>query len=61
MRRPRLWGVDGHETINQLTCLVVVIERLSHEVDIVNEGLTVALHEHEVVVQGERASEGRAV
>jgi hypothetical protein len=54
-------GVDGRGTINQLTCLVVVIERLPHEVDIVSEGLIKAPPEHEVVQQGESASEGPAV
>jgi hypothetical protein len=42
-------GVDGRGTINQLTCLDVVIERLSHEVDIVSKGRTRTMHEHEVV------------
>jgi hypothetical protein len=42
-------GVDGRGAINHLTCLVVVIERLPHEVDIVTEGLSKAMHEHEVV------------
>jgi hypothetical protein len=54
-------GLDGRGTINYLTSLVEVIERLSHEMDIVSEGLTMALHEHEVVHQGERASERPAV
>jgi hypothetical protein len=54
-------GVDGRGTINHLICLVVVIERLSHEMDIVSAGLTMALLEHEVVQQGEIASEGPAV
>jgi hypothetical protein len=54
-------GVDGRGTINHLTCLIVVIERLPHEVDTVTEGLTMALSEHEVVQQGQRASEGPAV
>jgi hypothetical protein len=54
-------GVDGRGTIIQMTWIVVFIERLSHEVDIVTEGLTRALPEHEVVQQGERASEGPAV
>jgi hypothetical protein len=53
--------VDDRGAINQLTCLVVVIERLSREVDIVSEGITRALHENEVVQQGERASEGPGV
>jgi hypothetical protein len=30
-------GVSGSGTINHLTCLVVVVERLSHVVDIVIE------------------------
>jgi hypothetical protein len=42
-------GVDGRGTINHLTCLVVVIERLSQEVDVVREELTKALPEHEIV------------
>jgi hypothetical protein len=54
-------GVDGRGTMNHLTCLIVVIERLPHEVDIVTEGLTMALYEHEVVQQGQRASKGPAV
>jgi hypothetical protein len=45
-------GVDGCETINHMTCLIVVIERLPKEIDIVTEGLTRALSEHEVVHQG---------
>jgi hypothetical protein len=45
-------GVDGRGTINHLTCLIVVIERLPREVDIVIEGLTKALSGHEVVQQG---------
>jgi hypothetical protein len=32
-----------------MTCLVVVIERLPHVVDIVTEGLSMALFDHEVV------------
>jgi hypothetical protein len=39
-------GVDGRGTINELTSCIVVIERLSHEVDIVSKGLTKALPEH---------------
>jgi hypothetical protein len=54
-------GVDGRGTINHLTCLIVVIERLPHEVDIVTEGLTTTLAEHEVNLQGQRASKGPAV
>jgi hypothetical protein len=54
-------GVGGRGIIHHLTCLVVVIERLSHEVDIVDKGQAMALPEHEVVQQGERASEGPAV
>jgi hypothetical protein len=54
-------GVDGRGAINHLTGLVVVIERLPHEVDIVIEGLSRALSEHEVVQQGQRASNGPAV
>jgi hypothetical protein len=56
-------GVNGRGTINKLTSLVVVIERLSHEVDVVHKGLTKAFHEHEVVQKRERkrASEGPAV
>jgi hypothetical protein len=53
-------GVDGRG-INQLTCLIVVIERVRHAVDIVTMGLTKALPKHEVVQQGVRASEGPAV
>jgi hypothetical protein len=30
-------GVDCRETINHLTCLIVVVERLPQEVDIVTE------------------------
>jgi hypothetical protein len=52
-------GVDGRGTINQLTFFIVVIERLSHEVDVASQGLTKALHEHEVVQQKERESERR--
>jgi hypothetical protein len=44
-------GVYGRGFINHLTCLVVVIERLPHEVDIVIKKLTMALREHEVVQQ----------
>jgi hypothetical protein len=54
-------AVDGRGTINQLAGLIVVIERLPHEVDVVSKGLTRALPEHEVVQQRERASEGHAV
>jgi hypothetical protein len=42
-------GLDGRGTINHLTRLVVVIERMYYEVDIVNKGLTMALLEYEVV------------
>jgi hypothetical protein len=44
-------GVYGRGSINHLTSLVVVIERLLHEVDIVRKRLTMALHEHEAVQQ----------
>jgi hypothetical protein len=54
-------GVDGRGTVNHLICLIVVIERVPHEVDIVTEGLTRALSEHEVVQQGQRASKGPVV
>jgi hypothetical protein len=50
-------GVDGRGTINQLTCFIVVIELLSHEVDVVTQGLTMALPKHEVVQQRERERE----
>jgi hypothetical protein len=46
--------VDGRGTINQLASLIIVIERLPHEVDVVSKGLTKALLEHEVVQHGER-------
>ena len=42
-------GVDGRGIINKLTCVIVVIERLSHKVDVVNQGLTRALLGHEAV------------
>jgi hypothetical protein len=42
-------GVDGSGAINHLTCLVVVIERLPHVMDIVTEGLSKALSDHDVV------------
>jgi hypothetical protein len=42
-------GVGGRGTINHLRGLVAVIECLPHEVNIVNEGPTRALPEHEVV------------
>jgi hypothetical protein len=54
-------GLDGRGTINHMTCFIVVIERLPHEADIVTEGLTKALSEHEVVQHGQRASKGPAV
>jgi hypothetical protein len=57
----KVGGVDGRRTINLLTCFMIVIERLPHEVDVVSQGLTRALLEHEVVQQGEGASEGLAV
>jgi hypothetical protein len=46
-------GVDGRGAINPLTCLVVVIERLPHEVDIFSVGLAMALPEHEIVKQSQ--------
>jgi hypothetical protein len=39
--------------INNLTCFVVVIKYLPHEVDVLGEGLARALPEHEVVQHGE--------
>jgi hypothetical protein len=42
-------GVDGRGAINHLTCLVVAIEHLPHEVDMFSEGMTKALPEHKVV------------
>jgi hypothetical protein len=42
-------GVDGRGAINHATSLIVVIERVPHKVDIVTEGLSSALSEHEVV------------
>jgi hypothetical protein len=48
-------GVDGRGTVNQLTCFIIVIERLPHEVDVVGQVLSRTLHEHEVVQHGERA------
>jgi hypothetical protein len=49
-------GVDGCGAVNHLTCLLVVIERLAHEVDLLSEGLATALLEHEIVQQIKRAS-----
>jgi hypothetical protein len=54
-------GVDGCGAINHLTSLIVVIERLPHEVDIVTEGQSMALFEHEVVQQGHGAVKGPGV
>jgi hypothetical protein len=54
-------GCAGFGTINQLTCFIIVIECLPHEVYVVGEGLARALPEHEVVQQGERAGEGPAI
>jgi hypothetical protein len=42
-------GVDGSGAINHLVGLVVVIERLPRVVDIVTEGLPMALSDHLVV------------
>jgi hypothetical protein len=42
--------VYGRGSIDHLTGLVVVIERLPHEVDIFSEGLAGALSKHEVVL-----------
>jgi hypothetical protein len=53
-------GVDGRGTINKLTSFIVVIECMSHEMDVVSQGLTKALPEHEVVRVKESASEGLA-
>jgi hypothetical protein len=41
-------GVDGRGPLNQLTCFIVVIERISHKVSIVYKGLARAMHEHEI-------------
>jgi hypothetical protein len=49
-------GVTGRGTINQLTCFIVVIELLSHEVDVVIQGLTRALSKHKVIQHRERES-----
>jgi hypothetical protein len=54
-------GVDGCGTIKKLTCFIVVIKRLPHEVDVVYQGLDMALPEQEVAQQGERAGEGPAI
>jgi hypothetical protein len=53
--------VDGYGAINLLTCFVVVIKCLPHEVDVLGEGMAMALPEHEVVQQGEGAGEGPAI
>jgi hypothetical protein len=53
-------GVNGSGTINHLTCLVVV-ERLPHVVDIVTEGLSMALSDHQVVQWRQGASKGPTV
>jgi hypothetical protein len=53
--------VDGCGTIDKLTCFIIVIKRLPHEVDVVGYGLTRALPEHEVVQHGERAGEAPAI
>jgi hypothetical protein len=47
--------------VDQLTSFIVVIKRLPHEVDVVGQRLSMALHEHEVDKQGERAGEGPAI
>jgi hypothetical protein len=54
-------GMDGRGTINKLIDLIIIIERLPHEVDVVSEGLTTALPKHAVVQQGERSGKGPAV
>jgi hypothetical protein len=54
-------GVNGSGTINHLTCLVVVVERLPHVVDIVTEGLSRALSDHQVVQERQGASKGPTV
>jgi hypothetical protein len=54
-------GVDGRGAINQLACFIIFVECLPEEADIVSQGLTRAVSEHEVVQQGEREREGHAV
>jgi hypothetical protein len=53
--------VDGGGAINHLTGFVLAVKCLPHEMDVLGEGLTKALPEHEVVQQREGAGEGPAI
>jgi hypothetical protein len=43
--------MEGRTTVNHMDCLIVVVERLPHEVHVFSGGLTGSLVEHEVVKQ----------
>jgi hypothetical protein len=54
-------GVDGCIPIYELAGFIVLIECLPKEVDVVSQGVVMALSEHDFVQEGERAREGHAV
>jgi hypothetical protein len=49
MRNPKWLGVHRRGAIYHLIGFVIVVERLTHEVDVFCEGMAGALSEHDVV------------